>query len=498
MATIFTVHGTNSTGPEEGPQWWQRGSDFEKDVRELVEADDGALEFKPVVWDGKNSEASRRRAGTALLGMTRQLETRGRSYLLIGHSHGGSVIAHALVEGTKRSADLAHLSRWITVGTPFIHTRLKRLLFERLGSFGRAIYTSAIVAFISSAVLVTVFYHRMIMQGPMVAITNSLNLLLILVALALFNYLVHRAFKRRLATNKGRALATHWLALNHRSDEAIGGLKSVATIGWPIFNKDIAFDPLLLITAVVLPLVGVVPFIVMGSNQQIDDIFYQLTSHLSGVRMWLERYLDSLQAALPAQVIWHIRMLLASTQIAVVPFAISLILFPLARRFSISISAWLSRRLNRSSWHSIRQSAFGSDLRAEFAVGSAERPDWLEDGCRDLPPDLQAELSRHADEAAATSLAKLRNAIGELAFSMGQQAKTDLVSQYITWDELIHTAYFKVPIFRKFICYAIAHSPGFRPSAKLRADPDYDKLEQWLTTVAGQAHAVPAAALHSA
>jgi hypothetical protein len=140
MATIFTVHGTNSSGPEEGSQWWQSGSDFEKDVREFVEAADGVLEFRPVVWDGKNSEASRRRAGTALLGMTREPERLGRSYLLIGHSHGGSVIAHALVEATMSSASLTHLSRWMTVGTPFIHTELKLRLFERLGSFGRMIY----------------------------------------------------------------------------------------------------------------------------------------------------------------------------------------------------------------------------------------------------------------------------------------------------------------------------------------------------------------------
>jgi hypothetical protein len=178
--------------------------------------------------------------------------------------------------------------------------------------------------------------------------------------------------------------------------------------------------------------------------------------------------------------------------------AFSLLLFPLARRFSLGVSAWFSRKLNRLSWYSIRQTAFGSDLREEFAVGADERPEWSATGYHALPPELQAELSQHADEAAAASVAKLRNAIGELAFSMKPQSNMDVVSQYITWDELIHTAYFKVPVFRKFVCCAIAHSPGFRPSVMLRADLEYDKLEQWLMAVAWDAPEALAAAQRAA
>jgi hypothetical protein len=58
MAKIITVHGTGATGPEEGYDWWQKGSLFEKHVRELVEAEVGTLKFQRLIWNGKNSEMS--------------------------------------------------------------------------------------------------------------------------------------------------------------------------------------------------------------------------------------------------------------------------------------------------------------------------------------------------------------------------------------------------------------------------------------------------------
>jgi hypothetical protein len=50
MATVITVHGTNATGPESGNRWWQKGSPFEKQLRELVESEDGDLNFEPLIW----------------------------------------------------------------------------------------------------------------------------------------------------------------------------------------------------------------------------------------------------------------------------------------------------------------------------------------------------------------------------------------------------------------------------------------------------------------
>jgi hypothetical protein len=47
---------------------------------------------------------------------------------------------------------------------------------------------------------------------------------------------------------------------------------------------------------------------------------------------------------------------------------------------------------------------------------------------------------------------------------------------------LLHTVYFRVPRFRKFVCYAVAHSEGFSPTEALRSDPDYENFGKWLAT----------------
>jgi hypothetical protein len=70
MPTIVSVHGTFADGPEEGDQWWQRGSPFERHLLECVEAKEGILSFQPLLWDGRNSEVSRQKAAAAVASPT--------------------------------------------------------------------------------------------------------------------------------------------------------------------------------------------------------------------------------------------------------------------------------------------------------------------------------------------------------------------------------------------------------------------------------------------
>jgi hypothetical protein len=80
---------------------------------------------------------------------------------------------------------------------------------------------------------------------------------------------------------------------------------------------------------------------------------------------------------------------------------------------------------------------------------------------RSLPQDLAIEISKVADAAAASSLSKLRGSLNRLAFADDKRTRSDLISEYLTRDELIHTAYFKVPLFNKLIAYSIGRSEGF-------------------------------------
>jgi hypothetical protein len=129
--------------PETGEHWWQKGGQFESELRRLVEGADGKLGFEPHIWDGLNSETSRRTAGKLLLGRLFHLEKKGERYCLIGHSHGGSAILSGLALAVYSRRTLPGLSNWITVGTPFISFARKAFLFSRLGLLGKAAYLSA-------------------------------------------------------------------------------------------------------------------------------------------------------------------------------------------------------------------------------------------------------------------------------------------------------------------------------------------------------------------
>lgn len=115
---IVFVHGTGSANPaDEGQKWWQLKSAFSNELGALQACAIAALPFH---WSGLNSELARRRAGQALLDRLRQMEESGQRYHLVGHSHGGSVIWHALTLSAAQGKRLANLRSWCTVGTPFL------------------------------------------------------------------------------------------------------------------------------------------------------------------------------------------------------------------------------------------------------------------------------------------------------------------------------------------------------------------------------------------
>ena len=119
MATIIAVHGTFATGEETGDKWWQKNSECEKALREFVQGNATPLSYEQLIWDGDNSETSRRAAARRLLHRMSKLEAAGEPYVVIGHSHGGSVVAFALQLAARHGNALPHLRSWITVGTPF-------------------------------------------------------------------------------------------------------------------------------------------------------------------------------------------------------------------------------------------------------------------------------------------------------------------------------------------------------------------------------------------
>lgn len=165
--TILLIHGTfASLDDDVGKAWWQRNSDFWNWLNSRL-GDKGACgpsEERLFRWSGKNSERERMQAGHDLLrNWLSAFERQQKPYHLIAHSHGGSVVWHALQEAaaSREVADgtdpLPNLKSWSTVGTPFLKFQPR---------FAYAWYTLAVVASALAFLAVVGTLQREIVGSP--------------------------------------------------------------------------------------------------------------------------------------------------------------------------------------------------------------------------------------------------------------------------------------------------------------------------------------------
>lgn len=168
---VVLVHGTFASDPrDDGSKWWQRGSDFSNQLQSDLRGEATLVSDRELFrWlEDTNSEIHRFKAAVRLLQYLDGFERSGTPYHLIGHSHGGSVIWEALklsyrgqarsMFGRSRKMDvpLKYLLSWTTIGTPFIHRRLKWSSWITAGGFtvlalltlGAAIFFGAFWAFV--------------------------------------------------------------------------------------------------------------------------------------------------------------------------------------------------------------------------------------------------------------------------------------------------------------------------------------------------------------
>jgi hypothetical protein len=529
MATIVTVHGTNASGPAEGESWWQKGGPFERDLRKWVQSEANDLQFEPLIWDGRNSEASRFEAGGRLAARIAELEKNGDRFCLIGHSHGGSVIAHALIRASRGGRPLAGLGKWITVGTPFIETRPLSLLFSRLGVTGVAAYLIFVylllawVAFALSSMLLLISGRGL--RNP------EFDILIIPLGaafLAGIYWALHslQPAKLRLSRQDSTAavaasFGTRWLPLWHKDDEAIRGLHLLRDIRLEPFERTfaspvLAFGSLLLLPVIMYALSllnqyeSLVPYIqgwnpgfrpaeaacpdqthwarLLPADANCVDAFKQFARNNLAIIVW------------PAQLIFE---LLRSAEVkptgvkafdlpvlagvlaagALIGFAglwlLGLMMHRVVLRLAGTISAAISSILNRFTQVQLLRLGYGSDTIGERPHGAREYPFWHLTPVQPLPDELGADITRISDEAAAAAVSNLRAALGAIAFSEVDYNPADFVSRYLTWRELVHTNYFNVERTRKLIAYAIAQEKGFRLTPAFLEDIDHPVIARW-------------------
>ena len=221
---------------------------FSRRLREV--AGGASCVGKPQRWTGYKSETSRREAGAALLARLRRLDARGISYHLIGHSHGGSVIWHALVGSARSGRPLSGLKSWVTVGTPFLRFAPDATAWWKY--IGLTMSCAALAW--ASGPLIEVFNEQSSIlrvlpeQGTMPLLYALFTLMLFAVlALQTMSFIVQAAgHVLGLLGRAGRTLTERraagwyggsWLALWHECDEAIAGLRASLVDPYPLWPR---------------------------------------------------------------------------------------------------------------------------------------------------------------------------------------------------------------------------------------------------------------------
>ena len=261
---IILIHGTKFSasrgssdgqlepGSSTGEAWYEDGHSFRKFLLNRLAAQDPDTEFRIVDfdWTGSNSEESRRTAGERLGAVLREREANGVPYHLIAHSHGGSVVWHALVDAKR---PLGQLQSWTTVGTPFLTFRPKASLAVYLVGFGGLAWLTAadplglrskavrgIAPFAErqwidlKAVFVNAWHGEPGAWGALVVagltIVLGLVLAVVVVRMLIGPPLAHLvcALRRGRERRAWKRYGERWHPLVSQHDEAIQGLKCIA------------------------------------------------------------------------------------------------------------------------------------------------------------------------------------------------------------------------------------------------------------------------------
>jgi hypothetical protein len=231
---VILIHGTGAAEADPiKPKWWETHSDYARDLREKLGPgyDVGETpESEPFKWSGANSERDRRRAGQRLLSRLRRLDREGRSYHLVGHSHGGSVIWHSLWHSIS---DLKGLKSWTTVGTPFLEFAP---IWTGCTTFIAFWVAFAFLAYPVAQMLMIAAERKIVLRDgytPGIIMTVLLCAVLLLLCLGLayvsLQWLrrhVYLFVQRRLEDRAKSRYGDRWFALWHPEDEPIAGLNA--------------------------------------------------------------------------------------------------------------------------------------------------------------------------------------------------------------------------------------------------------------------------------
>jgi hypothetical protein len=504
VPTIVSIHGTYAAGPEAGDQWWQRGSPFERRLRECIEATEGAISFQPLLWDGHNSEVSRRKAAASLLKRCEELEERAEPYVLIGHSHGGSVISNALLLASEAKLALPNLMQAVTVGTPFIHVaKRSALLSIAVPVLLIIVFLVALGAAVSSAITPEGFLNDRLIaldpvfkpkpkcsagsqsipeppqgqliklscsdnlwQSPLKIIERTYQLIEALAALFVIKLFIDERAKADHAIGPANIrrtserYASRWLGLAHPLDEAIGGLSRV------INAKPITLIPKLeenilavfiLLNLAVASIFVFIWFVLFSAANNSQPSLFSSGDHLPKPAVTIGEYLvQALKIGVPLAAI------LAACLLVVLVF----------KRLSLK---WVGALIGDL----MQRLLLRLDFPGQSATKISDRPMWSAQPPVSVPTDLAEQMTVFDDSQSLAAVEILRREFYS-ALKSNDSAALPNFSEVMAAFELAHKNYFSSPLFRTLIVAALTEQPAFRVKTVFATDPDFIRMREWL------------------
>jgi hypothetical protein len=151
--------------------------------------------------------------------------------------------------------------------------------------------------------------------------------------------------------------------------------------------------------------------------------------------------------------------------------------FFLTKPVGYVVSTPISRFLNYITTVQIRRSTLGNDVKGGVgwvAPMPGGFPSVIPEAYGLVHGEIEVALSAFADKHAAKTLANARAILGLI--SLGDRDVIKSFTEQLSWNELIHTAYFEVDEFAKLIAYVL-HKAGLAPlTEKFKSDPDFEKI----------------------
>lgn len=469
---LVTIHGTGAGDPtKDKNSWWQEESDFLEQLGQRLELSPEQVKIVPFLWEeGPNSEASRRKAGKRLYKLLRSYDDLNQDYYLIGHSHGGSVAYHALLQSVAEDKSLKGLKCWCTVGTPFLEYKRNKFLFQRITGWRLGLY---IMTFTSFVFALSAYFNRFLndaRDGTDGAITGALQPEH-LPFVVLFWPVVHVFFlvrerrrghakssaKRTWFTEKQKKMVAeqyfdNWLGLCHPEDEAVSALTNIKDINERIMKPDLLMGLIPIAKLIVIAIVG-----------------WLLTG--GGI---LSNLVDPGAEAILYSLVFIILVVLLS------------IIGTILKVFLLLIGTPLAWKINKMVWSEVKTNAWGDDLVKESISKIAAYPANFDAKFAERMPEIvAAPLREHSSKSAIKTLVKVREILGMTINKDKKQNKKGAVdlrsnlSSSLTWEELIHTSYFAVDNFIDLIAIGL-HRAGF---TELKNDfvstPEREQLSAW-------------------